>query len=230
FRLKKKETINENSTINKEWKEKSEQNKKRKKAIIKQQQQLSVDWQLPTPETPKKLEEIQLINLHADINFLANQTVIHKRTPIYLLEYNECLEVYFRIEGKRTRLLLYTCHMFEGGVCVLSKFLATTSNKYSRTEQKQELDFCFKMQPWMGIKSPFAFHIRFVRRPRKFMELRHLQRRNGWHSKREKGRIKLFGFHPCEMACNQSNINTELNKIQPHFIQNRHEEDYLEGY
>ncbi|CAK5031703.1 unnamed protein product [Meloidogyne enterolobii] len=49
------------------------------------------------------MDKIQLIDIHADINFLANQISIHKRTPIYLLKDNQCLQVNFRIEGKRTR-------------------------------------------------------------------------------------------------------------------------------
>ncbi|KAL7077027.1 hypothetical protein ACQ4LE_003973 [Meloidogyne hapla] len=227
FRLKKKNIINENNSINNQWKEKIEREKKRKKEIAKQQT-LSSDWQLPTPETPKTLEKIQLINLHADINFLANQTLLHKRTPIYLLKNEQCLEVNFRIEGKRTRLLLYTCNMFEGGICVLDKFLATTSNKVFKTFNGEDLNNCFKLKPWFSHSSPFAFHIRFVRRPRGFMELR--QRRNGWHSKREVGRIKLNGFHPCDMACKTNRNNTELIKIQPHYEQNKHLEDPLEGY
>nr|CAD2124132.1 unnamed protein product [Meloidogyne enterolobii] len=229
FRLKKKNIINENNLINTQWKEKIERAKKRKKELAKKQT-LSVDWQLPTPETPKTMDKIQLIDIHADINFLANQISIHKRTPIYLLKDNQCLQVNFRIEGKRTRLLLYTCNMYEGGECVLDKFLATTSTKTLKSFNNEELNECFKLKPWMDTYSPFAFHIRFLRRPRNFKD--NLQRRNGWHSKREVGRIKLSGFHPCDKACesNQNIQNTELIKIQPHYEQNKHLEDPLEGY
>jgi hypothetical protein len=48
------------------------------------------------------------------------------------------------------RLLLYTCRMFEGGLCVLDKFLATTAHKKldnNNNAEADQLDVCHKMQP-----------------------------------------------------------------------------------
>jgi hypothetical protein len=45
------------------------------------------------------------------------------------------------------RLLLYTCRMYEGGLCVLDKFMATTNKKKLDQAEKSQLDMCHKLQP-----------------------------------------------------------------------------------
>uniref|UniRef100_A0A183BJ81 ZP domain-containing protein n=1 Tax=Globodera pallida TaxID=36090 RepID=A0A183BJ81_GLOPA len=149
--------------------------------------------------------KITAIGPNAELNFHANQTQLHVRTETWMMRFGQCMEVNFRVEGKRTRLLMYTCHMAEGGTCVLDKFLATTTLKQLDRANPFKLDTCHMLKPWLFPPSPFAFHFRFVRRPRKFADkakaLRHRRRRHGRHATREVGRVELHGFRDCEKAC-----------------------------
>uniref|UniRef100_A0A915D1D2 Uncharacterized protein n=1 Tax=Ditylenchus dipsaci TaxID=166011 RepID=A0A915D1D2_9BILA len=115
-----------------------------------------------------KLSEIPVVAPEAEFSFHANDTLMHVRTDSWMLSYNTCLEARFRLEGKRTRLLIYTCRMVEGGMCILDKFLADPYNPRSEGSIEKE---------------------RFVRRPRKFSdketEERQRRRRHGKRALRE---------------------------------------------
>ncbi|KAI3419671.1 hypothetical protein GPALN_004105 [Globodera pallida] len=167
--------------------------------------ELSADWRWPSAEQAVQLEKITAIGPNAELNFHANQTQLHVRTETWMMRFGQCMKVRFRVEGKRTRLLMYTCHMAEGGTCVLDKFLATTTLKQLDRANPFKLDSCHMLKPWLFPPSPFAFHFRFVRRPRKFADkakaLRHRRRRHGRHATREVGRVELHGFRDCEKAC-----------------------------
>ncbi|KAL3101085.1 hypothetical protein niasHS_001545 [Heterodera schachtii] len=181
--------------------------------------ELSADWRWPSAEKAVPLEELPVVGPRAELAFRANQTQMHVRTATWLLRPNQCMEAHFRVEGKRTRLLMYTCHMAEGGNCVLDKFLATTTLKqFFDSANPSPLDSCHKLQPWMSSSAPFSFHFRFLRRPRKFAdrakELRHRQRRHGRHATREVGRIELRGFRTCESACGTEEKGGQLDDVQ----------------
>lgn len=166
--------------------------------------------QFPTTTTakPLTLADIPIISLDAELSFHANETLLHVRTANWIIAHGTCLEMRYRLEGKRTRLLTYTCGIAEGGMCVLDKFMADPSRQ---SEGTISIEQCHKLQPWMFASEPFAFHFRFVRRPRRFSdresELRHMRRRHGKRALREVGRVTLKGFKQCSQACRRNGEN-----------------------
>ncbi len=90
-------------------------------------------------------------------------------------------------------------------MCVLDKFMASPLNHYNQLPTNHDgapvhhshVEQCHTLRPWMFSHTPFAFHFRFVRRPRRFadkeQELRHLRRRHGRAAKREVGWVRLGG-------------------------------------
>lgn len=189
------------------------------------------------PERPKSLDDIEIVDPHAERVFRANESLLHFRTENWMLSFDDCLEVRFRIEGKRTRLMMYTCEMAPGGLCIMDRFLVPSSlykKKFNKRQGEKigvngagifwgrepkeikELIGCHKLQPWFWGARPFAFHFRFVRRARKFADLfgewRHKNGQNrSWKSStREVGRVVLKGFHRCDRACRSEPKDGEI--------------------
>lgn len=100
--------------------------------------------------------------------------------------------------------------MTEGGECTLDKFSALDNSngtdflKNSNIGASHEFgslrnERCVRLRPWMAVSTPFAFHFKFVRRPRRFSdpeaESRFIRRRRrlGRQATREVGQVSLRG-------------------------------------
>lgn len=68
---------------------------------------MNITSQFPTTTTakPLTLAEIPTVGPDAELSFHANETLLHVRTASWLIAHGTCLEVRYRLEGKRTRYI-----------------------------------------------------------------------------------------------------------------------------
>lgn len=84
--------------------------------------------------------------------------------------------------------------MTENGICILNKFVSQPIGTMGNFNEER----CHRLRPWNFHTTPFGFHFKFVRRPRRFAdketEERFRRKRRGRRSVREVGRVVLTGF------------------------------------
>ncbi|TMS35825.1 hypothetical protein L596_003137 [Steinernema carpocapsae] len=134
------------------------------------------------------------ISLNENITFYANETKVFFRTDSFRLKTSECLEYYYRLKGKRTRLYVYTCRLSHGGRCVFHKYHETDGDLR-----------CHYLSPWMRSQDEYAFFFHFERRPRNFRDdikkQRYLRRLRRQKSFPVVGEVELHGLKSRREIC-----------------------------
>ncbi|KAI6196544.1 hypothetical protein M3Y94_01122100 [Aphelenchoides besseyi] len=140
------------------------------------------------------LAKIPVLEFGSTIRFYANETWRHQRTNLIDLDHRHCVEGRVRVEGKRTRVRLYTCSMIEGGTCLMDQYKSLYGSEY-----------CHQFYPFYRQSIPYTLHVQFERRPRKFhdllSELRYKRHRFGRSALREVASFQFVRTASCDSVC-----------------------------
>uniref|UniRef100_A0A914W5J8 Secreted protein n=1 Tax=Plectus sambesii TaxID=2011161 RepID=A0A914W5J8_9BILA len=141
------------------------------------------------------IDAIGVISLEGGrIEFKANDTFVLLNNN-FTSDYRSCLQYRAFVEGKRSKLNAYLCHMVVGGRC--------SSAAIRETNGKTQ---CHSLKPWMKTNDPYAVYFAFTRRPRHWHEHDDHDRlffRQKRHSKstRTVGILEIDGIVDCLRAC-----------------------------
>ncbi|CAD5214164.1 unnamed protein product [Bursaphelenchus xylophilus] len=143
---------------------------------------------------PKKLDEIKILDFGESLRFQANESWAHRRTEVLWMGRRDCVEARFRVEGKRTRLRVYTCHMAEGGMCSMDRYFS-----------EKGAHFCHQFHPWYHAAQPYTLHVQVERRPRRFKDIeterRFRRRRFGRAATRNVAEFEFVARKSCQETC-----------------------------
>ncbi|CAD5209120.1 unnamed protein product [Bursaphelenchus okinawaensis] len=144
----------------------------------------------------RQLEDTPLLEFQTELSFHANESYVDRRTEVIYLGRHDCIEARFRVEGKRTRLRVYTCHMATGGICSMDMYRSDTG-----------AHFCHQFHAWYKMPQPYSLYVQIERRPRRFKDMeaeRHYKRRRrGRAATRSVAEFEFTGQKKCSQTCKQ---------------------------